>query len=358
MSTPGEDSTLEAPSKVRIVLIAGMYRSGSTLASRLLNELPGWTAVGEVLHLLTDAARGVPEDELALKSCGCGLGPADCSTWGPIVETLVHARRVGRVPPATANPILRPHPIRRRLPQFIWTPSRQAELDRSHGFDAILETTYRALAGPSADVVVDESKSPRYAYLLDSLPWVDLTIVHLVRDPRGVVYSLSRPKAHMRATPTSHVARGWIAHNLEAEVVTRHSRRRALRVRYEDLVHDPDEFVRRVASATGDAARIPAMVGPDRTVTFGPNHLFDANPDKFNAGPTRIALRDEWKQALSRRTRAAVTAATLPLLVRYGYSVAPGGTARGASTDPNSGGTSRATTGAVTSDTSSATSNV
>jgi hypothetical protein len=240
----------------------------------------------------------------------------------------------------------------------MWTPTRQAELDRSHGFDAILETTYRALAGPSADVVVDESKSPRYAYLLDNLPWVDLTVVHLVRDPRGVVYSLSRPKAHMRATPAGDVVRGWIAHNLEAEVVTRHSRRRALRVRYEDLVRDPDEFVRRVASATGEEDRIPALVGPDRTVVFGPNHIFDSNPDKFTAGPTRIALRDEWKQALPRRTRAAVTAATFPLLARYGYSVAPGGRDGGATDDPTRDGTSGATTGAVASDTSSATSKV
>src|SRR5215471_1503195 len=62
---------------LRVVYLGGLGRSGSTLVERLLGELPGVCAVGEVVHLWE---RGVVEGE----RCGCGLAFADCGFWAKV----------------------------------------------------------------------------------------------------------------------------------------------------------------------------------------------------------------------------------------------------------------------------------
>ena len=54
----------------------------------------------------------------------------------------------------------------------------------------ILTKLYCAIQSVSgSQVIVDSSKGPRYAMLLNEIPEIDLRVVHLVRDSRGVVYS-------------------------------------------------------------------------------------------------------------------------------------------------------------------------
>ena len=51
-----------------------------------------------------------------------------------------------------------------------------------------------------ASVIVDSSKSPALAALLTQVPGIELHVVHLVRDLRGVVSSGRRTKAYVSAT--------------------------------------------------------------------------------------------------------------------------------------------------------------
>jgi hypothetical protein len=43
------------------------------------------------------------------------------------------------------------------------------------------------------------------------------------------------------------------------------------------------------------------------------------NPQRFETGPTELRSDVEWKRTMPAAPRAAVTAMTLPLLIRYGY---------------------------------------
>ena len=47
------------------------------------------------------------------------------------------------------------------------------------------------------------------------------------------------------------------------------------------------------------------------------------NPNRFRTGSVRIVEDDEWKSRMARRDRTVITAAALPMLVRYGYPVRP-----------------------------------
>src|SRR5205085_9040571 len=58
----------------RVVFLAGLGRSGTTLLERALAELPGVQALGEVNHLWR---RSLVDDEL----CGCGEPFSRCPHW-------------------------------------------------------------------------------------------------------------------------------------------------------------------------------------------------------------------------------------------------------------------------------------
>jgi hypothetical protein len=102
----------------------------------------------------------------------------------------------------------------------------------------------------------------------------------------------------------------WDVHNILLELLAARSRN-ALRVRYEDLVADPDELVQTICRALA--------VPVDRAPADEPRHSISGNPIRFETGPLRVQLDDEWTHALAKRDRRLVTLTTAPLLARYGY---------------------------------------
>src|ERR1022692_2745595 len=62
---------------LRVIYLGGLGRSGSTLLERLLGELPGVSALGEVVHMWR---RGVAENE----RCGCGEAFSSCGFWSKV----------------------------------------------------------------------------------------------------------------------------------------------------------------------------------------------------------------------------------------------------------------------------------
>ena len=89
---------------------------------------------------------------------------------------------------------------------------------------------YQAASAESGGVLVDSSKLVGFGYLLQRIPAIDLHVVHLVRDPRGVAHSwsLSRDRddrglgsARMRRERVSTSAALWDVHNGRFPVVRR-----------------------------------------------------------------------------------------------------------------------------------------
>src|SRR3954453_12253516 len=74
-----EGQRLDPVRPLRVVLVAGSGRSGSTLLTQLLGSLPDTFAVGELRYLWE---RGVVEHRL----CGCGASLPDCPLWQQILD--------------------------------------------------------------------------------------------------------------------------------------------------------------------------------------------------------------------------------------------------------------------------------
>jgi hypothetical protein len=55
------------------------------------------------------------------------------------------------------------------------------------------------------------------------------------------------------------------------------------------------------------------------TVSLEGNHIFSGNPMRAKSGAVPFRIDEEWRVAMPRKDRLKVTAATWPLLSRYGY---------------------------------------
>ncbi|MEK8106123.1 hypothetical protein NKG94_14870 [Micromonospora sp. M12] len=75
-------------SQVRVLYLAGSGRSGSTLVTTVLGQLPGFFAAGELRYLWR---RGLLEN----RPCGCGSPLADCPVWAPVRADLADADPAG-----------------------------------------------------------------------------------------------------------------------------------------------------------------------------------------------------------------------------------------------------------------------
>ena len=64
---------------VRVLYIAGLAHSGSTLLSRVLGEVEGLFAAGEVYALSERIANG--------DRCGCGAALGECPFWGAVLRS-------------------------------------------------------------------------------------------------------------------------------------------------------------------------------------------------------------------------------------------------------------------------------
>jgi hypothetical protein len=176
-----------------------------------------------------------------------------------------------------------------------------------------------------ADVVVDSSKHSALAYCLGYAPGLDLRVVHMVRDSRGVAYSwtktVARPETdgrrEMHRYAPGRAALLWNAHNAALGLL-RHRGVPVLRLRYEELLADPVAATRRVAAFAGLDPGPLDFLDRDR-VRLSPGHSVAGNPMRFATGEIPLRHDDAWRAGLRRGHRVLVGALTAPLLTAYGY---------------------------------------
>lgn len=307
---------------VRVLYVAGSGRSGSTLLARLLDQVDGVFAPGELRYVWQ---RGLIEDRF----CSCGQRFGACPFWSKTLDQAFGGR--DGVDPHAMSRAQRSVTRARHLPRALLATRQPAGAKRLGSYAAAVAGLYRAIQDVSgADVIVDSSKLPTYGHLLTSIPGIDVRVVHLVRDPRAAAYSWLRPKAQpdrggdglMQRHGAAKSALLWDTWNAAAlRLFGAHPHR--LLLRYEDVVANPRHAVERVLDLLGHAGAPTGFVD-DRTVTLTSGHSVAGNPDRLSSGSTRIRLDDEWITAFDVRKRTLVTALTAPMLGRFDYPLKPG----------------------------------
>jgi hypothetical protein len=307
---------------VRVLYIGGLGRSGSTLIERLIGQLPGVCAVGELVHLWE---RGVTDDE----RCGCGEPFRQCPFWLQVGKTAfggwdeIDVSRVAALRAQVDRNRFIPALARRRL--------RPALRERLTEYTSYYARVYTAVAQVSGcDLVVDSSKHASLAFCLREAPDVDLRVLHLVRDPRAVAYSWSRqvrrpdtdrPSYMTRYSPAT-AAMQWNIQNGAFGLLTR-TGCPTMRLRYEDFTAEPERTLRRVAGFAALPAQdsYPFLTADGGSVTarLDGGHSVSGNPMRFTTGPVPITRDEQWRTHMPRSQQRAVTALTWPLMAGYGY---------------------------------------
>jgi hypothetical protein len=292
------DNDNRSPGSPKVVYVAGWGRSGSTLLNSLLTRR-GVVAVGELRWLWS---RGV----VGGYACSCRESWQHCQLWGAVVNDFT----VGN-----ADPLQAAAPLQKSFTRAARKALLRSALRLDLSADGVqARKLYELIAAKSgAQVVVDTSKSPEHAALARA-SGLDVTIVHLVRDARGVTWSNRRMKARpdgvsvppvqARRRP-AYVAARWALRNLAIGFAVRPD----LRLRYEDMAADPAAALDAIFEAAG--LRTPPEGGA--------SHAISGNSNRFAAIPKQLRADDEWIDAQPASHRIVTTMLTAPLLTRYGY---------------------------------------
>lgn len=308
--------------RTKVLYVAGLGRSGSTILANSLGQISGFFSGGELNFIWK---HNVLENRL----CGCGEPFHECPVWTRVMDEAfggmdgVDAREMMRLQTLGART--------RHIPALLTQRGEKAIRGR---IEPLLDNTgklYRAIGAVTGSrVIVDSSKEPAYGYTVGMIPGLDLYVLHLIRDPRAAAYSWLKKKPQPdsekieymhRINPTKSAAL-WDSWNTAAEALWRHTPERYLRLRYEDFVADPRASFDKILELICEQdSELP--LASEREVKLGVSHTVSGNPNRFETGAVELRPDHEWQKKMTWRDRAIVTGLTFPLLKRYHYPTTP-----------------------------------
>ena len=277
----GGRSPLTAATGAELLYIGGYGRSGSTLLARILAEDERVVDLGEVVRTL-------PMVRKAGRLCTCGRMIRKCPAWRPV------ARRVGKA-------------ARRGVDEAI----------HAAALTALAETE-------RWPIIVDASKTARHlrhrpAALKRRLA-MKVTLLHLIRDPRAVLWSTLRHAMDERgrvsparmAVATLRTAAGWTLANLACEGFGRRHRESYVRIRYDEALRDgvPAPLARFIPPGPLDGRRLAGR--------FDNRHA-PAGSGVGREDSVTVAIDEAWRQNLPSSIAGLTVLLCLPLVLRYGF---------------------------------------
>src|SRR5215211_3584262 len=192
---------------VRVLAITSLERSGSTVFDLGLGNHPSIESVGEVANITLngwisrESLRGIDPKRLRVPICTCGkrldvlyVDTPDkaCPFWSSVRREWVERTDPGSIEsyPKLIGNFERTRPARlvQQYLRLLYERRRPSARFRSYArLTCAFFESIRAVS--EKPVIVDSTKSPVRTFALGIVPGIDLYVVHLVRDGRGVIAS-------------------------------------------------------------------------------------------------------------------------------------------------------------------------
>ncbi|MCI4373066.1 MAG: sulfotransferase [Thermoplasmata archaeon] len=299
---------------VTILYVVSSPHSGSTVLSTILGSHPDIFFAGELYEIPEPAwIPGV--------TCSCGKPAATCDFWRPVRKRFERTADVEALHRDEGN-----YRNWKSLPRVLLgrTPAA-ADFPQ---YAARLETLVRSIATESGKrIIVDTSKGGTRgrAYLEAASPSLQVKVLHVVRDGRGVVLSRRNREARVVETggykphATLRYSLLWVGANLSYVLLFGLRRDRYLRVRLEDFTRDPDRAFDRIARFLSiDLSGVRDQVKAGAAFPVG--HVIAGNRLRLSGAVRMRPEASEWTTQLPRadqRLFAIVAGWTARL---FGYS--------------------------------------
>lgn len=246
----------------KVVYVMGSGRSGSTILGVALGNCDGVFYAGELDNWLVRSGTPV-------------LGGLERTRfWSTVRDDVAGARELfGNRAQRDLERSFAPFRIHR------WRARRRLR----KGYRRVTEDLYGAIARAAGVThVVDTSHFPLRARELQALAGIDLYLIFLVRDPRGVVDSFNmhlnrNDVTERRLRVLSTNANLWLTHLLSVLVFLRQPRERRMLLRHEDLLANPEGTLRQILDRIESAAELPDLTALGTGVPLNGNRLLSAD---------------------------------------------------------------------------------
>jgi hypothetical protein len=301
-------------SKIKVLYIAGFERSGSTIVNRVLGQIDGFVAWGEIRDIWQ---HGILEN----RSCTCGVSFADCPAWQQIFQEAfygtdkIDTSKMSKLQNQARFLVLfhyfkliKDRFFKQKVPQYL------TNLEKL--YQGIHKTT-------KSKVIVDSTKASWYGYVLSLLSSIDLYVIHIVRNPQGVCYSLEQHKSKGELTSQwynpLHASISWNIKNYAVEMLLNSSGKRYLRINYENFITNPQLAVKQILELLNEEGAELPLVG-ESEVKMSTDHIITGSPSsRSRTGVVKLRLDEKWKQQMVFRDKLLISCLTFPLLYSYKY---------------------------------------
>jgi hypothetical protein len=293
--------------KPKVIYIMGCGRSGTTILDIILGNHSGFLSVGE-LNNFRQAWFGK-------KFCSCGSLVTDCEIWKKIGDRFFDSDRQNgsiKMYDYQAN-----YERQRVIWKQIFGFHKHNEIQQYHLYIFNIFKELQDLS--SCTTIIDSSKSAGRALALLRNEKLDVKVLHVVRDPRGLYHSYQ--KRHV-GTPVKSIwssAIYWNTTNFLADMIKLNYREnRVIRIRYEDLVYKPNETIDKIEKFLNESlADVKEKI--ENEVPLGRAHLASGNRLRTQKSALKLKPDIEWKKKLKFYQRLLLPAACYPLMISYGY---------------------------------------
>jgi hypothetical protein len=284
----------------------------------LLGATFGAMAVGEI-QLIFEL---LPKLNYQLK-CSCGKKVTECPFWAPALErfrALLPGMSLERAAEIT------------RTVESLPERTHATDADREE-YRQLWNAIFRAIADESgAAVLVDSSKTGRGALYRPrslALAGFDVRLLHVVRDPRAVAWSILRREiasgrligARAEFAAAAYTGLHWSATNVSTSAMYGGGQGvNYLALRFESFEDQPVETLRQIGGVFDlDVTRAVEIVQNGEIIPNG--HLSSGNEVRYQKEARLTAQPPTWKTRLSRPAKVGITLST-PAAYLYHYAVA------------------------------------
>ena len=296
-----------------LIYIVGSGHSGSTLLNVLLGHHENIIDLGEAgalnNHLIGQK-----------RICSCGKDASSCEFWSLVIRRwiqIIGPKGAARYPSLCAQ-----------CERWNWrnvSPKGTQNSFNSQLYSDFTNALYEAVRVVSGKTnIVDSSKSSIRALALSRIPGIDLRIIHLVRDARGVVWSYVKRELRKRnLRPATlllyccYTSCLWLLSNMAAKIVCRVAGVPSMFVRYEDLVTQSHREMQRISRFVGEKLdAISEAFSAGESIPI--NHLIAGNHLRRRKTVT-LKPDFEWRKRFPKSYQRLVWIIVCPFGWHYGY---------------------------------------
>jgi hypothetical protein len=304
--------------KKKILLITSAGRSGSTVLSKILNELEDAFNVNELAFMpLNGIEKNYP--------INTGERFSDSAIWQAILRNYKQRNKVDYLH-------YRPDqiPNTRELVANDVLPFYTADLKKIARYKNALNDLYQAIfEETNANLIVDSSKVIPYVNTVAQLKDFDVYVLHLVRDPRAVAYSWQKTikrkdveegtELFMEEYSPRKSSISWQLLNQAAHTLQKNGSLRYHFLKYEDFAQAPQLHLAQLLhflEYPTDAIQIENNTVKLRRTDYG----IWGNPNvRQQRDQLHIRYDSAYQSKLKPSTKWQATFWSLPLLWRYAY---------------------------------------